>query len=80
MKSYLIDDLRAYVLTGEPMDKAGAYALQGLGGRLVERISGCYNNIVGLPLCVTKHLLTGFGYAPDLADGADLHVPLRTSS
>jgi septum formation protein len=77
MKSLSIDDLRTYVLTGEPMDKAGAYALQGLGGGLVENISGCYNNVVGLPLCVTGHLLTDFGYTLDLADEADLHVPTR---
>lgn len=43
--------IRAYVATGEPMDKAGAYALQGQGARLVAWYDGCYSNIVGLPLC-----------------------------
>jgi septum formation protein len=42
--------LRAYLATGEPDDKAGAYAIQGLGGFLVERIEGSYTNVVGLPL------------------------------
>ncbi len=45
------DTIRAYVATGEPLDKAGAYAVQGEGGALVAWYDGCYSNIVGLPLC-----------------------------
>ncbi len=49
-----IDD---YVNSGEPMDKAGAYAIQGLGSRFVERIEGCYFNVMGLPISqVWRHL------------------------
>jgi septum formation protein len=44
------DEIRRYVQSGEPMDKAGAYGIQGLGALLVARVDGCYFNIVGLPL------------------------------
>jgi septum formation protein len=43
-------EIREYIQTGEPMDKAGAYAAQGIGARFVRRIEGCYYNVVGLPL------------------------------
>jgi septum formation protein len=68
------DELRQYIVTREPMDKAGSYALQGLGGRLIERIEGCYNNIVGLPLCLSAQLLTVCGVAVDLAPSVDVHA------
>jgi len=54
--------LRWYVSTGEPMDKAGAYAVQGIGGFLVERIEGSHSAVVGLPLVETLALLHEAGY------------------
>ena len=51
----------AYLATGEPWDKAGAYAIQGLGGALVSGIRGSYSNVVGLPLNETWQMLREFG-------------------
>lgn len=61
------DAIDRYVATGEPLDKAGSYAVQGLGSILVERVHGCYFNVVGLPLARTARLLERFGLrVPDL--------------
>lgn len=54
-------ELRAYVASGEPMDKAGAYGIQGLGSLLVERIDGDFFNVMGLPLLPLYRALRGFG-------------------
>lgn len=54
-------DILAYVDSGEPMDKAGAYGIQGLGGVFVEAIDGSYSAVVGLPLVETRRLLAQFG-------------------
>jgi septum formation protein len=59
-----VDELRRYAESGEPFDKAGGYGIQGLGGRLVVGIDGCYENVVGFPLCVVARLLTQCGMSP----------------
>jgi len=51
------DEITTYIATGEPMDKAGAYAIQGLAARWIPRIEGCYFNVVGLPLALVTQLL-----------------------
>ena len=55
------EQIRRYAATGEPLDKAGAYAVQGLGAVFVEHIEGCYFNVVGLPLQALSRLLTRAG-------------------
>ena len=54
-------ELRRYIATGEPMDKAGAYGIQGRGGLLVSRIQGDYTNVVGLPIVRLASMLAQFG-------------------
>ncbi len=55
-------EIRHYVQSGEPMDKAGAYAIQGRAGMFVAHLSGSYTGVMGLPLCETGELLKRVGY------------------
>ncbi len=60
MKKMTNEEIAAYVQTGEPMDKAGAYAVQGEGMKFIERIEGSYSNAVGLPLEIVQEMLNNF--------------------
>lgn len=61
MKSLSKEEIQAYIATGEPFGKAGSYAIQGTGVFMVERISGSYTNVVGLPLCALIKALLNVG-------------------
>jgi septum formation protein len=59
------NEIDAYAATGEPLGKAGAYAIQGLAGRFIPKIEGCYFNVVGLPLARLYGLLRELGWRDD---------------
>lgn len=60
-RSLSSEEIQAYVACGEPMDKAGAYGIQGRGALLVERLEGDYFNVMGLPVCRLGRMLQTFG-------------------
>ena len=65
------EDIAGYVACGEPMDKAGAYGIQGLGGCFVRKINGSYHAVVGLPLVETWELLSNFNALREKRDKHD---------
>ena len=60
-RSLSLEEIRKYVATGEPLDKAGAYGIQGKGALLVDKIEGCFFNVVGLPVPKLGEVLLEFG-------------------
>ena len=58
------DEIRRYVASGEPMDKAGAYGIQGRAGMFVAHLAGSYTGVMGLPVCETGELLKKLGFRP----------------
>jgi septum formation protein len=61
MRQYSDEEMLAYIASGDPMDKAGAYAIQHAGFKPVETLQGCYANVMGLPVCHLTRLLAEFG-------------------
>ncbi len=62
MRTLSAEEIECYVESGEPMDKAGSYAIQGRGARFVESINGCYYNVVGLPIARLSAMLEELGF------------------
>ncbi|HYX23479.1 MAG TPA: Maf family protein [Thermoanaerobaculia bacterium] len=62
MAALTAEEIDWYVATGEPLDKAGSYAVQGIGALFVEEVQGNYTNVVGLPLPLTRRLFREMGY------------------
>ena len=60
MRTIKDEEIDSYILTGEPMDKAGAYAIQGEGRKFIEKIDGSFSNVVGLPLELLQEMLNHF--------------------
>jgi septum formation protein len=67
--------IRAYVATGEPLDKAGAYGIQGRAGAFVEAVEGDCSAVIGLPLAVTRERLAAFGIRPAWQDRDETGAP-----
>src|SRR5437899_10700862 len=68
MRPYSEEDIAAYIASGDPLDKAGAYGIQHPGFQPTGRINGCYLNVVGLPLCALVNLLAQFNVRPGVRE------------
>ncbi len=66
MRHYTEAEINAYIASGDPLDKAGSYAIQSTQFHPVARLEGCYSNVVGLPLCTLITLLQNWGYSPQV--------------
>jgi len=75
MRAYSEEEVAAYIATGDPLDKAGAYGIQHPQFQPTERINGCYLNVVGLPLCVVVSLSAKFDVQPAMAGHKEAGCP-----
>ena len=77
MRLYSDGQVAAYVASGAPLDKAGAYAIQDSSFQPAESVEGCYLNVVGLPLCEVVTLLSQLGQSAALRPGWNARVECR---
>jgi septum formation protein len=77
MRNYSEQEIHAYINTGDPLDKAGAYAIQHAGFHPVEKFAGCYANVMGLPLCHLTRSLIHLGYDPKVNVPQTCQVALK---
>ena len=76
MRAYTRQEIQAYIATGDPFDKAGSYAIQHPEFRPVESLTGCYANVVGLPLCHLARAFTSFAhpFPPEIPSRCQNHL------
>ena len=77
MRDYSDEEIDAYVQTGDPLDKAGAYAIQHPDFHPVENLEGCFASVMGLPLCRLTYLLGQFDISPEAAVGVRCQTELQ---
>jgi septum formation protein len=77
MRVYTDEEIEAYVQTGDPLDKAGAYAIQHPGFHPVENLEGCFASVMGLPLCRLTYLLQQFDITPETSVGLRCQAKLQ---
>jgi len=77
MRAFSDAEIDAYVQTGDPLDKAGAYAIQHADFHPVENLKGCFASVMGLPLCYLTHLLEQFDIFPDTNVGVRCQIELQ---
>ena len=77
-REYSDEEIRAYVLSGDPMDKAGAYAIQSQALRPAAEVQGCLLSVIGLPACMVAGLLEGAGLAVSPVAGLSVPEPCRS--
>ncbi len=70
MRDYSDEEIREYIASGDPLDKAGAYAIQHAGFHPVENLEGCFANVMGMPLCLAEPDAGAGGYTPGKLDAA----------
>ncbi|MSP11676.1 MAG: septum formation protein Maf [Chloroflexi bacterium] len=78
MHAYSTADIAAYIASGSPLDKAGAYGIQDQAYPIVADVAGCYANVMGLPVCILTEILAQYGLLPYAANPVAYCAPARS--